>query len=69
TRAQVGTITDADAFDVAVEPGSGDLVALFRDGIAAYDANTLKPRQAAQYCRALTSYQFAFSPDGRLIAF
>ncbi|ALX12863.1 hypothetical protein P350_15605 [Burkholderia cepacia JBK9] len=69
TRAQVGTIADADAFDVAVEPGSGDLVALFRDGIAAYDANTLKPRQAAQYCRALTSYQFAFSPDGRLIAF
>jgi DNA-binding beta-propeller fold protein YncE len=68
TRAQVGTIADADAYDVAVEPGSGDLVALFRDGIAAYDANTLKPRQAAQYCRALTSYHFAFSPDGRAVA-
>ncbi|WP_176040792.1 beta-propeller fold lactonase family protein [Burkholderia stabilis] len=69
TRAQVGTIADADAYDVTVEPGSGDLVALFRDGIAAYDANTLRPRQAAQYCRALTSYHFAFSPDGRTVAF
>ncbi|CAB3760799.1 MULTISPECIES: beta-propeller fold lactonase family protein [Burkholderia] len=69
TRAQVGTIPDADAYDLAVEPGSGNLVALFRDGIAAYDANTLKPRQAAQYCRALTSYHLAVSPDGRMVAF
>ena len=69
TRAQVGTIPDADAYDLAVEPGSGDLVALFRDGIAAYDANTLRPRQAAQYCRGLTSYNFALSPDGRAVAF
>ncbi|MBY4870887.1 YncE family protein [Burkholderia anthina] len=69
TRAQVGTIPDADAYDLAVERGSGDLVALFRDGIAAYDANTLRPRQAAQYCRGLTSYNFALSPDGRAVAF
>ncbi|WP_175979034.1 beta-propeller fold lactonase family protein [Burkholderia sp. BCC1047] len=68
TRAPVGTIANADAFDVAVQPGSGELVARFRDGVATYDANTLKPRQAARYCRALTSYHVAFSPDGRLIA-
>lgn len=43
-RARVGAIPDADAFDIAVEPDSGNLANLLRNGIAAHDASTLKPR-------------------------
>lgn len=65
---KIGSIPDASANHLLIEPKNGQLIALYQDGIAVYDPVTLEPRQAARFCRNLHYGSFALSPDGRSLA-
>jgi DNA-binding beta-propeller fold protein YncE len=67
-RRQSGTIGSPDALDLLVDPHSGNLLVLQKDGMVEYDAQTLKPVNTLHFCGTPTTYHFALSPDGSALA-
>jgi hypothetical protein len=67
-RRLIGSIDAAGALDVQVDPHSGNLLVLARDGIVEYDAQTLKPANTLHFCGTPTAYHFVLSPDGNTLA-
>lgn len=67
-RKQSGTIDAPDALDLLVDPHSGNLLVLQKDGVVEYDAQTLKPASTLPFCGTPTAYHIALSPDGAALA-
>jgi len=56
------------ALDIQLDPHSGNLLVLARDGIVEYDAQTLEPAYNLHFCGTPMAYHFALSPDGSTLA-
>ena len=67
-RKLIGTIDASSPLDLQIDPHSGNLLVLSRDGIVEYDAQTLKPANTLHFCGTPTAYHFALSPDGSTLA-
>jgi DNA-binding beta-propeller fold protein YncE len=63
-----GSIDAPGALDIQLDPRSGNLLVLARDGIVEYDAQTLKPANTLHFCSTPTASHFALSPDGSALA-
>ncbi|MEW6339490.1 MAG: beta-propeller fold lactonase family protein [Paraburkholderia sp.] len=67
-RRVLGSIDAPGALDVQLDPHSGNLLVLARDGIVEYDAQTLKPANTLHFCGTPSAYHFVLSPDGSTLA-
>ena len=67
-RRLIGTIDASSALDLQVDPHSGNLLVLARDGIVEYDVQTLKPANTLHFCGTSSADHFVLSPDGSTLA-
>jgi DNA-binding beta-propeller fold protein YncE len=68
TRKLVGQAEPGSPWSVKVDADGKQVWAQFSDGLVVFDAETLEARKAFRFCRQLTSYRMALSPDGRHVA-
>lgn len=54
--------------DLAVDAETGNVVALFSDGVVEYDGQKLAPLRAYRFCGEMTTWNIAVSADGRSMA-
>ena len=54
--------------DLAVDAVTGNVVALFSDGVVEYDRQKLAPLRAYRFCGEMTAWNIALSTDGRSMA-
>lgn len=67
TRRRTGRSELGEPWTIRAAAG-GQVWAQYEDGLVAFDGASLEPARALRYCRELTSYQFALSPDGQRVA-
>lgn len=68
-RSRSGRIeSEGTPHDLAVDAETGNLVALFSDGVVEYDGQKLAPLRAYRFCGEKTTWNIAVSADGRLMA-